>query len=385
MKQITIQVMVLVSCWFLLAVPDISAQVSYKFDLNGDQLFDSMFVLPSIGSTVQVDIWLDNYTCLPSDLLLGAQFYLRYNPYVVQVNDAYPNDSDHGGPFDPALSEFSPTIEDGVYSCLTGKVGFVTVVDNKVKLGTFILERIASGDTPINAANDVGGPYNDGFISDCNITNQYPADATAALTTISFCEGLADYDEDVDGTDAFMFKQHFGRSTLGNPCPPDGPAPVPKTGQTKFHAIGDDGALERGVIWPNQRFTDNGNGTVTDNLTGLIWLKNANCFGERTWQQAIDDCNNLSAGWCGLLDGSSSGDWRLPNVRELHSIIDYGKFDPALPSEHLFTNVQSTYYWSSTTHPSSPHGAWAITLEDGYLGDDLKTYTRHVLPVRAGH
>ena len=46
---------------------------------------------------------------------------------------------------------------------------------------------------------------------------------------------------------------------------------------------GSDGDLQKGVAWPNPRFTDNANGTVTDNLTGLIWLKNANCFGRPVW------------------------------------------------------------------------------------------------------
>ncbi len=57
-------------------------------------------------------------------------------------------------------------------------------------------------------------------------------------------------------------------------------APVPKTGQTTPYGAGDDGALQKGVAWPTPRFTDSENGTVTDNLTGLIWLKNANAFGE---------------------------------------------------------------------------------------------------------
>lgn len=61
-------------------------------------------------------------------------------------------------------------------------------------------------------------------------------------------------------------------------CTPAGSAataPVPKTGQTTSFAPRDDGGLEKGVAWPNPRFTDNSNGTITDNLTGLIWLKNA--------------------------------------------------------------------------------------------------------------
>jgi len=48
-----------------------------------------------------------------------------------------------------------------------------------------------------------------------------------------------------------------------------------------------------GVSWPSPRFTDNGNGTVTDNLTGLIWLKHASCYGKRTWADASSDANAL--------------------------------------------------------------------------------------------
>src|SRR5262244_923009 len=55
------------------------------------------------------------------------------------------------------------------------------------------------------------------------------------------------------------------------------PAPVPRTGQTTSYAAGDDGALQKGVVLPTPRFTDNNNGTITDNLTRLIWLKKAKC------------------------------------------------------------------------------------------------------------
>jgi len=83
------------------------------------------------------------------------------------------------------------------------------------------------------------------------------------------------------------------------------PAPLAKTGQTVSIAPGDDGALQKGVAWPNPRFTDNANGTVTDNLTGLVWLKNANCLQVmRGWSTALSDANNLANGACGLSDGS---------------------------------------------------------------------------------
>src|SRR5215475_11535304 len=79
-------------------------------------------------------------------------------------------------------------------------------------------------------------------------------------------------------------------------------APVPRTGQTTIYAAGDDGALQKGVAWPTPRFTDNNNGTITDNLTGLIWLKNASCFGTQVWDTAITSANGLANGQCGLSD-----------------------------------------------------------------------------------
>ena len=104
--------------------------------------------------------------------------------------------------------------------------------------------------------------------------------SVSAALAQDMCVGDFDYDTDCDGTDAAKFKSDFGRGGYTNPCPPNGPAPVEKTGQTISYATGDDGELERGIDKPplKDRFTDNGDGTVTDNLTGLIWMKDANCF-----------------------------------------------------------------------------------------------------------
>jgi hypothetical protein len=162
------------------------------------------------------------------------------------------------------------------------------------------------------------------------------------------------------------------------------PAQLWKTGQTTSYATGDDGDLERGVAWPSPRFTDNGNGTVTDSLTGLIWLKDANCFGTKTWADALNDANTLNSGECGLSDGSVEGDWRLPNRKELHSLVDYSKFNPALPTGHPFSNVQANYYWSSTTDVYYTGFAWNVHMWDGdvHYGYEDKSY--YVWPVRAG-
>jgi hypothetical protein len=138
-------------------------------------------------------------------------------------------------------------------------------------------------------------------------------------------------------------------------------ARLPKTGQTYSLAPGDDGALQLGVPWPNPRFTNNGNGSVTDNLTGLVWLQNANCFGDKEWGNALAAANGLKDGDCGLNDGSVAGDWRMPNVRELYSLINYKFFNPALsnaagtaqwtegdPFSNVWNPLYYGYYWSST-------------------------------------
>ncbi|TVQ95313.1 MAG: DUF1566 domain-containing protein [Desulfovibrionales bacterium] len=168
--------------------------------------------------------------------------------------------------------------------------------------------------------------------------------------------------------------------------PGSGPGSVniPRTGQATSYGDRDDGALQKGVAWPGPRFTDNNNGTVTDNLTNLVWLKNAGCFGGKTWATALADANGLAHGQCGLTDGSEAGDWWLPNIRQLQSLVDYGRSDPALPSGHPFTGVQSSYYWSSTSNAANTDRAWDVRMTNGVVSFSSKTVTEHVWPVRAG-
>jgi hypothetical protein len=150
---------------------------------------------------------------------------------------------------------------------------------------------------------------------------------------------------------------------------------LPKTGQIVGYASGDDGDLEQGVAWPSPRFTDHGNRTVTDNLTGLMWTKYAR--SDKKWQEALDYCNSLTqAGYT---------DWRLPNINELHSLTDYSRCNPALPSGHPFTNVQGHIYWSSTTSASVPDSAWIVDMWDGSVNHYNKSDDyRYVWPVRGG-
>lgn len=157
---------------------------------------------------------------------------------------------------------------------------------------------------------------------------------------------------------------------------------VQKTGQTISFAAADDGDLMKGRAWPNPRFTDHGNGTVTDHLTGLIWLRHANAFGRRNWSEALADCAELEDGVHGLRDGSAAGDWRLPNVRELQSLIDYGRYIPALPLAHPFVGERYEGYWTSSTVADKTSSAWRVSLGQGIVYHVHKGAAYYVWPVR---
>ena len=139
---------------------------------------------------------------------------------------------------------------------------------------------------------------------------------------------------------------------------------------------------------------------MTDNLTGLIWLKDANCTqfwfldftgqNDRSWSYALTAANALANGYCGLSDGSDTGDWRLPNRNELLSLVDIAYYDPALSNAagtaqwsegDPFTGVQSksSYYWSSATSVDYPSLAWGVLFGSGSVNYFAKNSDYYVL------
>lgn len=149
---------------------------------------------------------------------------------------------------------------------------------------------------------------------------------------------------------------------------------LPATGQHISYAAGDDASAAKGVTWSAAaRFTDNQDGTVTDGLTGLIWLKDGGCLGSALWLEGLAAANQLASGACGLADGSTAGQWRMPNINELESLIDVSATGPALPAHNPFVNVSEGVYWSSTSYYGGIEGsadAWTIRLSDGrYMND----------------
>jgi hypothetical protein len=227
-----------------------------------------------------------------------------------------------------------------------------------------------------------------------------------------FCKGDFTYDGDVDANDVTTFLEHFGRSIFSNPCPPDGPAPVAKTGQTTSYATYDDGDLQPGVELPiNSRFEDPGDLIVIDNLTGLMWLYNANCMGsvypewdnlgvhgdgQVPWENALNFVEQINNGWYPECQGGNPKytDWRLPTLKELQSLVHYGYSSPALPNtagtgqwveNDPFNLVQTdTSYWSSTTEAQITSLAWFVSMYDGMVFNAVKSNTMYVWPVRGG-
>lgn len=162
-------------------------------------------------------------------------------------------------------------------------------------------------------------------------------------------------------------------------------------------------------------FVDCGNGTVTDNRTGLVWLANANCFGWLGWREAMavvaglgdldcgemdpDDCD------CGLSDHSSPGEWRLPSLSEWLTLVamvsdvdvcevaitndagngcwEEGCFEASTCS---FYDVQPSFYWSASSYVPDAGSAWVMDLAHG-LPDavDKQDYGEvYLWPVRGG-
>ena len=126
-----------------------------------------------------------------------------------------------------------------------------------------------------------------------------------------------------------------------------------------------------------ERFRVNG-GLVEDRASGLYWSQNANpAAWPLFWDEAREYLN-------GLNQEAHLGhhDWRLPNRRELFSLMDYAQANPALPPGHPFIEVQLAWYWTATTYAGNPAYAWYGHAEGGRLfyGDKGRSY--YLWPVR---
>ena len=115
------------------------------------------------------------------------------------------------------------------------------------------------------------------------------------------------------------------------------------------------------------------NGAVTDQRTGLVWQQQDD-GKRRPWGAAIAYCEGLS------LAGQS--DWRLPNMKELESITDVGRYIPSI--DPIFPGTQVSCYWSSTTCACGVNGAWFVYFYNGNVSHNYKSYDYYVRCVRSG-
>jgi len=125
----------------------------------------------------------------------------------------------------------------------------------------------------------------------------------------------------------------------------------------------------RGTSWGQNMYFDNGDGTVTDNMSGLVWQKDDGGVA-RNWESALLYCENL------ILGGSF--DWRLPDIKELESIVTItpadDTFDNPSVDAAFFPTTQNTHYWSSSASASHLSGAWNISFVGGFIQEhDLRT------------
>lgn len=175
---------------------------------------------------------------------------------------------------------------------------------------------------------------------------------------------------------------------------------LPQTGQTPIAPVdvsaypGADGYLHMGVPWayvasgsvtPDPRFTVSSNNCeITDNLTGLVWLKDPQTTGSGLWSAALNIAN--SGTWC----GQSAGNWRIPNVNETMSLVNYGANERNWLRSNGFTSINTgDNFWTSTTVPSSTNNAYVMSITS-LIGlvispNFSKTSSLGVWPVRDGN
>jgi hypothetical protein len=140
-----------------------------------------------------------------------------------------------------------------------------------------------------------------------------------------------------------------------------------------------------GSLSPLSRWCDNGNGTVRDMATGLIWLKDAGWFLAPVWGTAQFRAAGVYSGEpTSLTDGSEQGAWRLPTKSELVALTTGTEYIRS-SAMYKFTNVQAFVYYSSSRALSGTDlNAWTVNMSDGYVNFGSEEGAGYVWPVRSG-
>lgn len=159
---------------------------------------------------------------------------------------------------------------------------------------------------------------------------------------------------------------------------------------------GQDGELQKGVV---HSYTDNGDGTISDNQTGLMWEKKSRDGSIHDMDALYNFSDAIGVFIAGLNTANFAGysDWRLPNRFELETLVDLGQENPSIDGSFFNTNCLplclvgtcsctglSAGYWSSSAAVPTPSYAWVVYFNLGGNGFDLKTNPDLVRAVRGG-
>jgi hypothetical protein len=137
--------------------------------------------------------------------------------------------------------------------------------------------------------------------------------------------------------------------------------------------------------WENSRYTNHDDGTVTDKKTGLIWkqchegLSGSSCTigtaTTHTYKEAIELAENTTF--------AKHSDWRVPNIKELRSLVARDRYDPVINST-LFPNTPSAFFWSSSPYADDTSDAWTLNFYGGENGSYGRSNSYYVRLVRGG-
>lgn len=140
---------------------------------------------------------------------------------------------------------------------------------------------------------------------------------------------------------------------------------------------------------PDAQFVDHGNGTITDSKTGLMWKKcseglsgnscNADTIATFTWKSALEQPGTVNnVGFAGYTD------WRLPNIKELTSIVEEKCYDSSINLNHFPNTPSSGIYWSGSADADFLDNAWNVSFYSGYNNTFPRNYLSNVRLVRGG-
>lgn len=193
-----------------------------------------------------------------------------------------------------------------------------------------------------------------------------------------YCYGDFDHDGDVKDGDISLFKANMGRFPMYNPCPPESVWKIFQDGTDESVSWVDHAPNPRFAVYDPDTPGDNSDDLVLDKDTGLIWARDANLAGEtKTWQDSINFCRFTVL-------GKRSG-FRLPTQEELSSLVDPSQTGPSLPIGNPFINVQSDYYWTSTTREVDSRYARYVYFATGLSGSSVKPNIHWAWPVFGGN